>query len=221
MVRVELPILIAAFGLLYIYVIPSDPFWLKLTFKLIPMALILLYAFLRMPRQKSAAHWIVFIGLFFCALGDGLLHWFVVGLSAFLVGHLFYLTGFFRGWNYSVSRFWTIAPLAVFAAYMIWTFIDALSTGDQSSLIVPVVFYILVITTMAWSAIMTGQKWIILGSLLFMISDSILAWNKFITDVPYSGPLIMLTYYSAQFFIAHNMKVLDPSHADVKTTVAG
>ncbi len=221
MQKIVLPGLIALFGLLYIYVIPSDPFWLKLTFKLIPMALIFLYAYLRMPRQKSGVHWIVLIGIFFCALGDGLLHWFVIGLSAFLIGHLFYLSAFFRRWNYGSLRFWTILPLVLFVAYMMWVFIEALSAGDQSGLILPVIFYILVISTMTWSAIMSGQKWIILGSILFMVSDSILAWNKFITDVPYSGPLVMITYYGAQFFIAHNMKYLANTHIQAKPTIAG
>ncbi|WP_311280639.1 hypothetical protein [Peribacillus simplex] len=33
-------------------------------------------------------------------LGDGLLIWFVLGLSAFLIGHLFYISAFFRLWTF-------------------------------------------------------------------------------------------------------------------------
>lgn len=201
-------ILIAVFGLLYIFVIPGDPFAVKLLFKLIPMALILAYAYLQMPAKKERVHWIVLGGLIFSAFGDGLLHWFVIGLSAFLIGHLFYLTAFFGRWNYALGRFWTLVPLLAFGAYMGMTFTRALSGGADAGLIVPVLAYIAVILTMTWAAIMTGQGWLILGSLLFTTSDAILAWNKFVASVPYAGVLIMVTYYSAQFFIAHSLQTI-------------
>ncbi|MFP3472641.1 lysoplasmalogenase family protein, partial [Micrococcus sp. SIMBA_144] len=54
-------------------------------------------------------------------------------------------------------------------------------------------------------AIMTGNKWAISGSLLFVLSDSILSWNMFVAAIPYSDVLIMSTYYSAQFLIAGSL----------------
>ncbi len=206
-----LPFLIAVMGMLYIFVIPTEPFIVKLLFKLIPMWLILLYAYLRMPTKKTSIHWIIFIGLFFGMLGDGLLVWFVIGLTAFLIGHLFYMTGFFRSWQYSRFRFYSFIPLALFAAFMSWRMIEALNMSGNEALIIPVLLYIFVISLMAWSAIMTGQLWLIIGSILFMISDSILAWNMFVTDVAFSSQIIMITYYSAQFCIAHNMKTITMS----------
>jgi uncharacterized membrane protein YhhN len=44
-------------------------------------------------------------------------------------------------------------------------------------------------------------KWMMLGALLFVISDSILAINKFYQPFEAAGVLIMLTYGLAQFFI--------------------
>lgn len=205
-----LPILILITGLLYIFIIPDDPFWFKLLWKLIPMWLILLYAYLRMPDHKGKEHWIIWGGLFFCMLGDGLLVWFVVGLFAFLIGHLFYVAGFSRFWSFSQKRFFAIVPLLLYAIFIGWRMTTALLDNDQQSLIVPVLLYVLVISTMTFTAIMTGHRWLMLGSLLFMISDSILAWNRFIEDVPFSGPLIMITYYSAQFLIAHGIRHLIP-----------
>jgi uncharacterized membrane protein YhhN len=41
----------------------------------------------------------------------------------------------------------------------------------------------------------------VLGALLFVISDSLLAINKFYQDIPLAGVLIMLTYGLAQLFI--------------------
>ncbi|MNG15789.1 YhhN-like protein [compost metagenome] len=83
--------------------------------------------------------------------------------------------------------------------------VQALNDQDKTNLVIPVIAYITVIAVMTWSAIMTGRRWAIIGSLLFLASDSILSWNMFIEEVSYSGALIMTTYYAAQICIAHNV----------------
>ncbi|MGE8204822.1 lysoplasmalogenase [Heyndrickxia sp. NPDC080065] len=192
-------------SILYIFFIPDHPLMVKLLFKLIPMWLIIYYAYRQFPYKKLLTHWIMLTGLFFCMLGDGLLHWFVIGLSAFLIGHLFYLAGFLSRWSFSKIRFVMILPIGIYASIMGKELISALSRDGSDSLIVPVLAYVTVISLMAWSAIMTGNKWAIIGSLLFVISDSILSWNMFISNISFSGPLIMTTYYTAQFLIAHSI----------------
>ncbi|UVI27537.1 lysoplasmalogenase [Paenibacillus spongiae] len=215
MSKYGLPALILFMGVLYIFFIPADPHAVKLLFKLIPMWLILLYAYLRMPRDRNRYHATTLIGLFFCMLGDGLLQWFVIGLSAFLIGHIFYLTSFITKWRFSKARFATIIPIAAFAVYMGAELVQALIHDGNEALIAPVLLYIVVISLMGWTAIMTGNKWAIMGSLLFLVSDSILSWNMFISDIAYSGVLIMTTYYAAQFLIAHSSQTMDieKSHA--------
>lgn len=203
-----LPALILIMSLLYIFVIPSDPHIVKILFKLIPMWLIILFAYLQFPITKKRYHWLLLIGLFFCMLGDGLLQWFVVGLSAFLIGHLFYLSAFLNRWHFSKLRVLTIAPIALFGIFMGSEIVQALIKDNNESLIVPVVLYITVISLMTWSAIMTGHKWAIIGSILFTISDSILSWNLFVSDITYSGTLIMTTYYAAQFCIAYSIRTI-------------
>ncbi|MGF7047924.1 putative membrane protein YhhN [Paenibacillus sp. DS2015] len=195
-------------SLLYIFFIPSDPHAVKLLFKLIPMWLIIVYAYLQIPSMRERSHWVLFIGLFFCMLGDGLLGSFVVGLSAFLIGHLFYMTGFFSRWHYSRIRFATVVPIALYCSFMGRELIYALIRNNNESLIVPVLLYVIVISLMTWSAIMTGRKWAIIGSLLFAISDSILSWNLFVSDISFSGPLVMTTYYAAQFCIAYSIRTI-------------
>src|SRR5690606_29133686 len=96
----------------------SDVFLIKLLFKLIPMWLIITYAALIMPRAKEKYHWLLLTGLFFCMLGDGLLHWFVIGLSAFLIGHLFYMSAFFSRWKFSWLRCAAIVPLIAYGIFM-------------------------------------------------------------------------------------------------------
>lgn len=205
-----LPLFILFMGALYIFVIPSEPQAVKIVFKLIPMWLLLLYAYqeIRSGQQKERSHWIVLAGLFFCMLGDGLLHWFVVGLTAFWIGHLCYLNAFFRHWRYSRLRAATILPIALYAGYFAWQLVDALRQDDKAGLIAPVLFYIAVIATMAWSAIMSGNRYAVAGSLLFLASDTILSWNMFVSDIAHSGVWIMTTYYAAQFLIATAIRSL-------------
>ncbi len=203
-----LPVLILLMSLLYIFVIPSDPHAVKILFKLIPMWLIITYAYFQIPKTRARHHLLLLTGLFFCMLGDGLLSWFVVGLSFFLVGHLFYMMGFFTKWRFSKIRFASIAPIAVYASFMGSQLVPALIRDSNESLIVPVLLYISVISLMLWSAIMTGHKWAIIGSILFTISDSILSWNLFVSDIAFSGVFIMTTYYAAQFCMAFSIQTL-------------
>jgi Predicted membrane protein len=202
-----LPWLILLMSVLYIFIIPADPHAVKLLFKIIPMLLIITYTFLHIPQNSKRLHWATFIGLIFCMCGDGLLDWFVVGLSAFLIGHLCYMTGFFSEWRFSAWRLASIVPIAVYAAYMGTQLVQALQDDDKGGLIIPVIAYITVIAVMTWSAIMTGRLWATIGSLLFLASDSILSWNLFVSDITYSGILIMSTYYAAQYCISRNVVV--------------
>jgi len=69
--------------------------------------------------------------------------------------------------------------------------------------------YCISITAMGVAAVMRnrqiyykGYGMVITGALIFIVSDSILATNKFIFPFDYSGTLILLTYFIAQYFIA-------------------
>ncbi|WP_010648644.1 lysoplasmalogenase [Oceanobacillus massiliensis] len=212
MILYRIPLLILAMGLVYLFIAPSEPLIFSLFFKLIPMVLILLYAFQQSPRRKSVTQWLVMIGIVFCMVGDATIHWFMIGLSAFLVGHLFYMTGFFKKWQFSLARFLTIFPIAGYGIIMALQLTQAIGQDGNGHLMMPVVIYISVISVMAFSAIMTGNKWAAIGSILFLISDSILSWNMFLSPVPFADSLIMTTYYGAQFLIAHSLFTIEGSN---------
>ncbi|GAB6926453.1 lysoplasmalogenase [Paenibacillus sp. JCM 10914] len=201
-----LPVIILVMSILYIFFIPSDPMAVKLLFKVIPMLLIIAYAYLHFPSRKSIVHPLLLIGLFFCMIGDATLIWFIVGLSAFLIGHLFYTAGFLTQWRYSLLRLLSIVPIAIYSAWMGIQLVSSLKLNGQAELIIPVIAYITVISLMLWSAVMTGNLWATFGSLLFVISDSILSWNMFVSGINHSGIWIMTTYYAAQFLIASSVR---------------
>ncbi|PJK16094.1 lysoplasmalogenase [Chryseomicrobium excrementi] len=206
MKKFVLPLLILFMSCLYIFSIPEDPTILKVIFKLIPMILILVYAYLQCRSKPNSTQWILLSGLFICMLADGFIAYsFILGLATFLVGHLFYVVGFSRAWKFSKVRFTVILLILIYSLFMGRILITALIEDGNNALVIPVIAYVIVISLMAWMAIMTGNKWAITGSLLFVLSDSILSWNMFVSDVPQSTYLIMSTYYSAQFFIAHSL----------------
>ncbi|MEE6452338.1 lysoplasmalogenase [Gottfriedia acidiceleris] len=200
-----LPILILFFGILYIFFIPSEPVSIKILFKVIPMVLIISYAFSQIPYQSTKYRTLILLGLIFCMIGDGTLIWFVVGLSAFLIGHLFYAAGFISGWKFSIYRLLAIIPITIYAFFLCSNLVRSLNEGGQENLVIPVIAYSVAISLMVFTAIMTGNKWAILGSLLFIISDSILSWDLFVESVKYGHELIMITYYLAQFLIAKSI----------------
>ncbi|MGM0852705.1 MAG: lysoplasmalogenase [Bacillota bacterium] len=206
------PTLIGIMAAIYIFIIPPEPLTLKIVFKLIPMALIILYAFRQLPAKPSPAMRLIMIGLFFCILGDGFIAVsFVAGLGAFLVGHLFYLSGFLKMSSMNKMRLAALLPIALYSFFIGRELITSLLTEGNEGLVIPVVAYMLIISMMALSAILTGNKWAIVGSILFVISDSILSWNRFVSAIPYSDVLIMITYYSAQFLIATSLASLGNS----------
>ncbi len=198
-----LRMIILIMGIIYIFVIPNNPMEVKLLFKIIPMLLIIYYGLQRLPIERHLTHYLILLGLGFSMIGDGTLHWFIIGLSAFLIGHLFYIGAFLRQFQWSGQRMLSVIPLLLFGLFIGYQLVESLRIDANDTLIIPVIIYILAIMTMCWLAIMTGNIWAIIGSVLFVISDSILAWNRFISVIDFADVLVMVTYYAAQFFIAH------------------
>jgi uncharacterized membrane protein YhhN len=80
--------------------------------------------------------------------------------------------------------------------------------GDLAEMKLPVIIYAIVILTMLSGAINRSEKvnqhsyWLVLaGAILFVISDSAIAVNKFSLPFESSGIVIMSTYILAQYLI--------------------
>jgi uncharacterized membrane protein YhhN len=197
MTRQHLIILVIFFSLIYIFTIPDQPFLLKITFKIIPMLLMILFVFLKRNSYNPVFSKWLLLGLFFCMLGDATLHWFLLGLSCFLIGHICYIVAFFKVKKKAIHVYVAIFLLAYGFVMVAWIAGNIFESGNYI-LSVAVCIYITVILTMGWSAIQSYSPLLIIGALSFIFSDSILAINMFIFDVPMSHVLIMTSYYGAQ-----------------------
>jgi uncharacterized membrane protein YhhN len=134
--------------------------------------------------------------------------YFIAGLVAFLLSHLAYILLFnkqIKAKNTKSKAVFWIGVTSIIA-YLIIMMAMLLPTLDD--LTIPVFVYALVISTMLLFAFKgfliwdTPANWFILiGAIVFVSSDSILAFNKFYQPVAWSSFLIMITYLAAQYLI--------------------
>jgi uncharacterized membrane protein YhhN len=153
--------------------------------------------------------------LLLSSLGDVLLElgrsYFLLGLVAFLTSHLIYITLFIRhrARTKATARQWVIP--ALLAAYglglILWL---APSLDDMRA---PVFCYVVALVTMVATASRANyrSRWVSLGALLFLISDSLLGAARFKLQIPWSGYVIWTTYYLGQCGVT--LGVLDEARA--------
>jgi len=179
----------------YLLVAPSTPLEFSALLKIIP---IILLSFLVVRAGINSVSLHLLLALLFSMGGDVLLetNLFVPGLSSFLFAQLLYGSLFLRyhsSWSadYQTSLLFVGASLVM--AVIMWSY-----AGDMR---LPVIAYLLVITFMGLSANTSTIKGVTLGAAVFILSDSIIAIDRFVMAVPASGWLIMITYYIAQFLL--------------------
>ncbi|WP_337983124.1 lysoplasmalogenase [Lysinibacillus sp. C5.1] len=192
---------IIVLGLYYIFFFSHIDQNVKLIFKVIPMILIIFMAITQKVQSIKKYQLFIIIGLVFCMIGDYTLQWFLIGLTSFLIGHVFYIFAFSGTSEQPVPTWAKIGLLLYGAAMAIWIASTVFKSGE-TVLTFAVLAYISIILTMGWTAIRTGSPFAIIGALLFIASDSYLAINKFIMPLPFAHEVIMMTYYSAQILIA-------------------
>ncbi|MFT4939127.1 MAG: putative membrane protein YhhN [Paraglaciecola sp.] len=168
--------------------------------KALPIFILLLVVLIKLTGPSRI---LISAALFLSATGDMLLaldlqQGFIYGLLAFTFAHLFYTACFYRWQNWQKNYRWMFAGLAMYLTVMLYFILPA-----SGQLRMPVVIYMAVIAAMTCSAIMvkTSHRYILLGAILFVTSDSLLAVNKFLFTLPFENVLIMGSYYAAQYFL--------------------
>jgi uncharacterized membrane protein YhhN len=145
-------------------------------------------------------HWFV-AALAFSLVGDVLLmlpsDQFVGGLSAFFVAHVGYVAGF---WNHGPTAGALLVGLAVTVVVIGLLgrkILGAVRVQDRA-LAGPVAAYMVVIGAMLATALAVGNPVAAAGAVLFVASDSMIAWDRFVAKVPNASLLIMVTYHLGQ-----------------------
>jgi uncharacterized membrane protein YhhN len=192
------------------------PAWQVFVFKPLTTSLIIAMAVLLPGQVGPRYRALIVLGLLCSLAGDTFLMLpgdrFVLGLASFLLAHLCYITAFVSGAGVRVTPR-LAAPYVLYdVAFM------AILWPTLGPLTLPVTAYGIVLAVMGWQA---AERWAALrtspalgaavGGALFLLSDSVLAVNRFVAPFRASRLLIMTTYIAAQWLIARSVA----EHGDI------
>ena len=143
------------------------------------------------------------LGLVLSALGDwqGTQGNFLGQMGCFGVAHVAYIC-------YFISRLrtkpdgrllaFTVIPCVIIGGIACWWVVPQVPAGVLQ---IGVSIYCLLILSMLWSSLLQKDWMFALGAALFVLSDFILAWNKFVSPIDNASWCIMVPYYGAQWVL--------------------
>lgn len=204
----------AVFTLLHLRAEYRGPRWQVYLFKPATTGLVLLLALVPASTQGLRYQAAICVGLTWSLIGDVFLMLprdrFVPGLASFLLAHVAYIVAFASG-----------TPLGTVPAVLALLLIAAVPVlrllwPTLGPMRLPVLLYSATIILMVWRA--WGRRSLLpspgatlaaVGATLFMISDGLLAVDRFHRPLPFAPTLIMTTYVAAQTMIAASISVAD------------
>lgn len=144
------------------------------------------------------------IALALSAAGDlaGEEHKFILQIALFAVAHIFFAVHFLRSTRFDTKAWLGIFSVVAICALLGWRIVPSIS---DPTIQIACASYIFIIGIMASSTMAHRsplRAWYIVAAALFVVSDSTIAWNRFVERIPYAGVIIMSTYFAAQYLFA-------------------
>ncbi len=187
---------------------------------LVPVMLLAIFIESQNTKHKRSRI-LVNIAFLFCFIGDLFLLTdshpknFIFGLCSFLLAHLFFSFFFYRLKPFSSKyRVFIFSVALAILGYVLALLFLLRRIVSRQSLEIPVSVYTIMLGFMLLTAINSSNNrsikkiattYFIPGALLFVLSDSILAINKFYVELAYSGVMIMISYAAALFLFANGI----------------
>lgn len=189
--------------------------WKRIEYFAKPATMLALLAWLGVNNGFQGSMLWFALGLLFSLGGDIFLmlprEQFIPGLVSFLIAHICYLIGFNSANPVYNAASLILLVVVMFTGYLVYRRVAlGLQASGQSKLKLPVLVYSIVISLMLFSALSTliQPDWRIYaavfassGALLFFISDTTLALNKFVSPIPNARVITMVTYHLGQILI--------------------
>ncbi len=155
-------------------------------------------------------YWVI-AALMFSWAGDVLLmkdELFVIGLASFLLAQVCYIIAYQNtGASTGLLKRLDVVKFTLFGVLLIWIILPGLD-----GMLFPVLLYTLVLLTMAvWAhkrrhGTSTGSFTLVAsGVTFFVLSDSMIAINKFALELPFERILVMSSYLAAQYLIVQGL----------------
>ncbi len=195
--------------------------YVSLGVKALIIPVLMLFYHQQVKGNYTLFHRIMMAGFFFSWTGDVLLQlanegmqlyfepdsFFLMGIGGFLITQLLYTLAFSlpKGKNLIFTkRIYQAVLVLAYGGLLMWLLYNKL--GDFK---IPVIIYAIVIHAMLISALnrygkVNGVSYIVvvIGAVLFLASDSMIAINRFLERFDFARVLIMSTYIIAQYLIA-------------------
>ena len=146
--------------------------------------------------------WPMVLAMGFSALGDymGVCHNFWGQMGSFALAHVAYILFFCRTRpeeRTSEGMKWKSAIVILYGVVVGLLIVPHVHGFLQAGVSV----YVLLILTMCILAWRQKNPYYALGAWLFVFSDTVLAWNKFVSRIEWAGYLIMIPYYLGQLIL--------------------
>jgi uncharacterized membrane protein YhhN len=182
------------------------------------LSLLFIIAILVQPHPIPRYYHFLLLGLVFALLGDVCLalpqqKMFLLGLVSFLIGHVFYVFGFFSVTHTST---WTwagsLVVLLVSGTVYLWL------RPHLGEMQIPVVIYIIVISIMISGACsllgnphlaQSGRIMAFAGAVSFYFSDVFVARDRFLKNEFLNRLIGLPMYYTGQFLLAFSVGLLE------------
>lgn len=156
--------------------------------------------------------WEITLALLFSTLGDhlGSCQNFLGQMGFFALGHVFYIVYFTKRYFSKVEKDRKLTSKAkgymamvIFCALALLAvaFVRIAPEAPAGIIRIGVCIYATLISIMMVTAMLQRSSLFALGAVLFVFSDFILAWNKFVEPVPYRHYLVLVSYYLAQWLL--------------------
>lgn len=195
-----------------------------------PMIMVWITIYFLLNAKNREFRFPVLIAFFFSWVGDILLMCsggyesemlFYAGVGGFLMAQLAYIIVFLRFSENDEPGYLRKDPLLALPllGYMVGIYLILLP-GLEGIMIPVILVYAVALIGMSVAALNrkgrvghTGYALVFAGSVLFVASDSMIAINKFHTEIPQSGFWIMLTYIAAQYMIMRGLILQQPARS--------
>ncbi len=178
--------------------------------------LLALWFYLQTKSNSSTFRNLILGALFFSWGGDVLLmfvkshgeHFFLMGLLSFLITHILYAIAFFKivafKEGFLQKRKWIVIPFLFFyLAFNYYLIPDVAKDMQIPVLIYSSVIILMVLAALNWNTFVAdiAFKLVVTGAIAFMLSDMIIALNKFKAPVSNAAVWIMILYLFGQYRI--------------------
>ena len=174
-----------------------------------------------MHSPLNLSFMLAFLAMIFSWVGDVMLiyensdeMYFLMGVAGFAVAQLLYIFAFSKARNESNPSsenhqlpFYYSVPFVIIAGFLMWKLVPV-----AGGMAVPICVYALLLLGMVVSSVFRIDRssqasfnQLFFGAVLFMLSDTLLAFNKFLMPMENAGFFVMITYLLAQWNIANGL----------------